>query len=316
VLNDSRDLPHFTAGLSLELRRVGSADEKKMNLAIQSDQYLKNGIEGGLERIGGIGYKYATYTVKGRYDEPFVDFSDDELKKEYGPIGKAFEEKGIKIVYNELSTEMYVNYLTNTNAAREKMVIQTIKASSFMGVSHLLLKPFFIIPAGDDPVSVTREKLYELLELFMPVAKEYGVKLLITNNTFHNTKLFFGSEPEDLLELYERYGVMTVIDPVNAYKAKWKLSKAMMMIKDVIYAYQITDVEPSVRNPFMPMMGSIDYPQVIRTLAAISEERPDFVAVMNANIVFKRFSEFDSDGLDSALDNLLYKMGRIIVGDR
>jgi len=150
----------------------------------------------------------------------------------------------------------------------------------------------------------------------MPVAKEYGVKLLITNNTFHNTKLFFGSEPEDLLELYERYGVMTVIDPVNAYKAKWKLSKAMMMIKDVIYAYQITDVEPSVRNPFMPMMGSIDYPQVIRTLAAISEERPDFVAVMNANIVFKRFSEFDSDGLDSALDNLLYKMGRIIVGDR
>ena len=287
-----------------------------MNLAIQSGYYLKDCPQCGVERIAKLGYKYATCKIKGRYDQAFADFTDDELKNEYEPLGKLFSDKGIKLVYTELASEMYLNYGADNNAAREKMVINSIKATAFMGCNHLLLKPIALNGAGADSVEVSKKITIDIIERLLPVAKEYGVELLISNNTCRNSRIFYCSEPEDLLELYEKYGIKTVFDPVRAYRSMWKFTKSFNMLKDVLFAYQIADIESSVKNPFMPMMGSLDYPEIIKTLAKINEDNKERYAVMIADNVFNRFSQFSSEGLSSSLDELLFKMGKIIVGER
>ena len=156
-------------------------------------------------------------------------------------------------------------------------------------------------------MQITRDE-YDILAAELGIATDSG--LLFEPKTNLNIGTY------KLSKLYEKYGIKTVFDPVRAYRSMWKFTKSFNMLKDVLFAYQIADIESSVKNPFMPMMGSLDYPEIIKTLAKINEDNKERYAVMIADNVFNRFSQFSSEGLSSSLDELLFKMGKIIVGER
>ena len=81
-----------------------------------------------------------------------------------------------------------------------------------------------------------------------------------------------------------------------------------------IFGIVLDDVESTIKNPFMPMMGSIDYSVILKCAA---EAPDDSFAIMDCSGVFNRYSEFaDHKGVVEALNTLLYDMGRAVVAKK
>ena len=80
-----------------------------MKVAAQSDFYFQTyGPEEGIKRLEELGYEYITYTITGRYDQPFAtEWTDKELEENYAPIKEAVEKSKLKMLFAVIGTDIY-----------------------------------------------------------------------------------------------------------------------------------------------------------------------------------------------------------------
>jgi len=173
-----------------------------------------------------------------------------------------------------------------------------------MGCRYVALRPAGFNATHEDAWELSKKISFEVFDAMKIEADRLGIGLAFINNVRRAKKYCFGCTAEELLELCDRYDGKVVIDPVNAYNAHERLDKLIGLV--------ISDVESSIKNPFMPMMGSVDYTVVIGCAQSIGDGA---YAVMNCSNVFKRYEDFaDSEGVISSVNTLLYDMGNAIVG--
>lgn len=286
-----------------------------MKLVAQSDFFIKHcgGIE-SLDRVKKIGYEYISYTVSDRYDEPFTtQWGDKELEEYFAPIGNAIKERGLKLFYVEVGGDIYNDLLTHTTEARTKMCLQVVKACHYLGCDTVAIKPAKVNRATADAWEITKNMTYQILDQVKAEADKYGIKLAITNNIRCGGQYLYGSEPDELLELCERYDAKAIINPSSAFVAHERVGRFISKVGDKLFAFLINDLESSNKNPFMPMMGSLDYATIIEALKGADQNAG---AVMMCTPVFNRFKQFvDHQGVNDSLDTLLYKMGLVISGN-
>lgn len=285
-----------------------------MKLAAQSDFFIKSfGPENGFKKLREIGYESVSYNIADRYDEPFTtEWTEEELKNRFAAIGKAARDSGLEMVYATANCEMYNDLIVHTFDARKKMCVRFVQAAAAMGCKYIALRPAGFNTTHEDAWELSKKISFEVFDAMKAEADKLGIGLAFINNVRRAKKYCFGCTAEELLELCDRYGGKVVIDPVNAYNAHERLDKLINGVKDKLIGLVISDVESTIKNPFMPMMGSIDYTVVIGCAQSIGD---DAYAVMNCSNVFKRYEDFaDSEGVISSVNTLLYDMGKAIVG--
>ena len=285
----------------------------EMRLAAQSDFFVKSfGPEEGFKKLKSIGYEAVAFTVNDRYDAPFTtEWTEEQIKEHFCAIGAAARAQGLEIVCATNGCEVYNDLLAHTFDARKEMCLRIVKAAHYMGAKLVAFRPVRFNGNFENANELSKQLSFELFDLVKKEADKYSVSLAFFNNVRGGKKYCFGCTAAELKELCERYGARAIIDPVSAYKAQERLDNLTDGLKGDIFGIVLSDVESTIKNPFMPMMGSVDYSLVIKC----AQEAPDdSYAIMDCSGVFKRYSEFaDHKGTVDALNTLLYDMGKAIV---
>lgn len=279
-----------------------------MKLAAQSEFFIKNyGPEEGLKRLKNIGYDSISYSITDRYDEPFTtEWTDKDLEAKFRPIGDAIRASGLEFLYTSLVCDTYNQLLPQTTEARMKMCVQAIKATYYMGGDTFA----FALPmasSGADSIARTKELTEQYMDAMYEVAKPLGISIAVFNNPGRTSSCYsYGSLAEELLELNEKYGAKIILDPKNAYRSHCRIGQLISQLKDKVFAFVLSEADKP-----LPMMGSVNYPEVINELGKLE---CDYSMVVNYSPVFKRYSHFASaEGVTKAVETLLYDMAKAII---
>ncbi|MBQ9543694.1 MAG: TIM barrel protein [Clostridia bacterium] len=287
-----------------------------MRLAAQSDFFVKSfGPEEGFRKLKSIGYEAVTFAIRDRYDEPFTtSWTEDQIKERFSAIGAAAKAQGLEIIYATNTCDIYNDLLVHTFDARKEMCLRIVRAAHYMGAKSVAFRPVKFNGNIENANEASKQLSFEIFDLIKKEADKYSLPLAFFNNIRGGKKYCFGCTAEELKELCARYGAKAVIDPVNAYKAQERLDRLTEGLKGQIFGIVLDDVESTIKNPFMPMMGSIDYSVILKCAA---EAPDDSFAIMDCSGVFNRYSEFaDHKGVVEALNTLLYDMGRAVVAKK
>ena len=285
-----------------------------MRIAAQSDFYFQTyGPEEGIKRIEELGYEYITYTITGRYDQPFTtQWTDKELEENYSPIKKAVENSNLKMLFAVVGTDIYNDVLHFTLEARKKMCVHSVKAAAYAGCKIIAVRPATIVRSTQDAMQKSKDISLEVFDAMKEEADKLGVKLAFINNTraqnLWGGNYCYGSNASDLMELAEKYDAGIVIDPVNANHAMERVEDLLVGVGDKLLGFFLTDIEGTTKAHVIPTLGCLNYGEIARNLKYASE---DTALVSMYSPILKRYSDFTgSESFVKTLGELLLKMAK------
>ena len=291
-----------------------------MKIAAQSDFFFQTyGPEEGIKRIEELGYKYITYTITGRYDQPFTtQWTDKELKEHYSPIKEAMDNSNLEMLFAVVGTDIYNDVLHFTLEARKKMCVHSVKAAAYAGCKILAVRPATIVRATQDAMQKSKAISFEVFDAMKEEADKLGVKLAFINNTKSQNlwggNICYGSNASDLMELAEKYDAGIVIDPVSANHAMERVENLLVGVGDKLIGFFLTDIEGTTKANVIPTLGCLNYSDIARNLKYASE---DAALVAMYSPILKRYSDFaKNEGFVKTLGELMMKMANTFLQKR
>lgn len=286
-----------------------------MKSAIQADYYVKrDGIENAFKKIRSIGYEDVYYTLKNRYDSPFVSqWGEEEMEKEFAVLAASLRESGLTLRYLAVENPLYNDHKPETFEARIRLYTQAAILARILGAKNLVVKPVafykFRATFREDSEAYT----YEAFDRIYAECQKQGVGLVIANNMpNYPSQCPYGCVGAELMALAQRYDAQIIINPTAAFKAGKEIPALLETCGDRLSAFVINDLEAGLASPVMPMMGALDYGSIAQALATASQEA---YAIMMMEGFVGRFARFTNcPELDRALEEFLFEMTAVIGG--
>ena len=284
-----------------------------MKLAVHANYFLDEyGVQDGMKRIRDLGYRYISYSITGRYDEPFVtQWSEEDLKNYFTPIREAAQANGITIAYTHLKGDYYNDFSPHTFEARKKMCHRAVLATHYLGVEMLGVRPVALNVPDPNSMELSRRVCYEVFDLLTQAAAELGVRIAVINPNRIKTSYCYGNTIDELKEICQHYDAPLIFDPLNAYFTHIPYRRFMQELKDRFFAFVMDDLEPLTRSRTVPMLGSVNYSVIFSEMYDMPE---DLVVSVDASPILEKYKTFSEDkALEDAVNQLLLDMGEEFI---
>lgn len=275
--------------------RIGTLRGVLANLDISEQDVYKKISEAGFDSID--------YSFMTNYQHELWQLSDEELQERMEKVRDSVLEHGLIVGQTHAPVEADWNQGDISDEERWRPVIQSIKASSYLGAPYVVIHP--LIPEGRrselgyyERAKKLNMEFYRYLE---PYLKKYGVKaaienLFINDRVLGKTGKASCSTAEDLMDYIDTldsdcfvvcldvgHAVLAGQDPIDMI---YKLGK------EYLHVTHIHDNDSVNDDHYMPGIGHIDWLSIGRAFNDIGYED---VFSYEANRTFRRTAKYANE---------------------
>jgi len=305
-----------------------------MKITGEADFFVKQyGIEKGLEKLAKLGYKTVSYSLREMHtDSTFGEWTKDKMEAHYELLRDALSRFQLQLSYLVMDRGIYSESSPDSVEARRKWCVQAVRVAAYLGCKWVVIRPAEVATSRTDAYERSKEILCQALEVMKEEGEKLGVKPAVENLAkFH----IYGDRGVELLELAEKYEVGILLNPVNAYTVREQMpcftttgywdgptriyrdemqdDNMVSLLKKHLIGVVFNDIERTIGNPVLPLMGVIDYRSIRKVIGKSSE---DICLTVAYQPIFKRYEDFCEEGnLMNIIAEYFYQMA-VAIGEK
>jgi len=229
-------------------------------------------IEQALHLTEEAGFEYIEYPC-----EYFKDYDEHGLEKHMKEVAKIAEAYSIKpyqlhATYGEINFQLASSEKKVREEATRK-IEEWIRYASMLNAPILVIHPAFIRPLQDATYMEATKRIAEinvkLAKRLARTGEEYDVKIAFENCP----EPWFGGSPADLLWLISRANsdyIGACLDTGHANINQLDSAQSIRQLSNHLIATHIHDNNARDDQHYLPLMGTIDWKEVMRAFKDIS----------------------------------------------